>query len=60
MKSLAAAAGLAILVAGAPALAGGIAPQTPEVLIIDDTVASNGGILVPIMALVMALAAFSN
>lgn len=60
MKSLAAAAGLALLVAGTPALAGGMVADTPVAVIVDDTSNSDGGILVPIVALILfAVAAAS-
>lgn len=59
MKKLAAAAGLAVALAGAPAVAGGIA-ETPPAVVIDDTASSNGGILVPIVALVLFGFALSN
>ena len=57
MKSLAAAAGIALLAAGTPALAGGVAPVTPAPVVIDDTSNSDGGILVPILALIFFAAA---
>lgn len=58
MKKVAAAAGLACVLATAPAFAGGIA-QTPVEVVIDDTSSSNGGILVPILALIMFAAVAS-
>ncbi|MEM9317528.1 MAG: hypothetical protein AAGA70_00790 [Pseudomonadota bacterium] len=60
MKKLAAAAGIALLVSSAPALAGGIAPVMSEPVIVTETSSSAGGILVPIMALIMFAAALSN
>ena len=52
MKKLAVAAGFAIALAGAPVMAGGVV-ETPIQVVIDDTASSNGGILVPILALIM-------
>ncbi|MBF9029843.1 hypothetical protein HKCCE3408_05495 [Rhodobacterales bacterium HKCCE3408] len=61
MKSLAAAAGFAILATtAAPAFAGGMAPQTPAPVVIADTQTSDGGILVPILALIFFAATMSN
>ena len=59
MKKLAVAAGLALALSGAPVMAGGVA-VTPVDIVIDDTASSSGGILVPILALVMFAAALSG
>ena len=59
MKKLAVAAGFALALAGAPAVAGGVA-QTPVEVVVVDTATSNGGILVPIMAVILFAAALSN
>lgn len=58
MKKLAVAAGFAFALAGAPVMAGGVV-ETPMQVVIDDTVSSNGGILVPILALIMFAAVAS-
>ena len=60
MKKLAAAAGVAIALAAAPAVAGGVAPVTPVEVVVVDTQSSNGGILVPILAIILFAAAASN
>ncbi|MEM9756427.1 MAG: hypothetical protein AAF914_10555 [Pseudomonadota bacterium] len=60
MKKLAAAAGFALALAAAPAVAGGITPVTPEVVVIEDTATSNAGILVPILFLIFAIAGASS
>ncbi|MCR9067978.1 MAG: hypothetical protein NXH79_03960 [Rhodobacteraceae bacterium] len=55
MKKLALAAALAVLATGA--YAGGVAPVIEPVVIAEDTSTSAGGILVPILALLLIAAA---
>lgn len=60
MKKFAAAAGLAFVIAGAPAMAGGMATEMDRTVVVDDTGSSSGGILVPILALIMIGAALAD
>lgn len=60
MKKLALAATLAFAATGFSAQAGGVAPAMDPPVIIDDTVTSAGGILVPIVALIMFAAAVAD
>lgn len=59
MKKLAVAAGFAITLAAAPVMAGGVAVTPVEVVVVD-TASSNGGILVPILALILFAAAAAS
>ena len=60
MKRIAAASALSLALLAAPfaetATAGGMAPAMEPAVIIEDTASSNGGILVPIMFLIMVAA----
>jgi hypothetical protein len=60
MKRIAAATALSLALVSAPlfgtAQAGGMAPAMEPAVIIEDTSASNGGILVPILFLIMVAA----
>jgi len=60
MKRIAAATALSLALVTAtfsgPAQAGGMAPAMEPAVIIEDTSASNGGILVPILFLIMVAA----
>lgn len=60
MKHLAAAA-IALTLITSPALAGGVVePILDPVVIVEDTSSSNGGILVPILALIFVLTVVSG
>ncbi len=56
MKKLACAAALSLAVAAPAANASGyVQPHVPEVVVIEDTAASNQGIFVPIFALLLLI-----
>lgn len=56
MKRIAAATALSLALVSGSAHAGGIAPAMDPVVIVEDTSSSNGGILVPILFLIMVIA----
>jgi hypothetical protein len=56
MKRIAAATALSLALVSGTAHAGGMAPAMEPAVIIEDTASSNGGILVPVMFLIMVLA----
>ncbi|WP_224815087.1 hypothetical protein [Hasllibacter sp. MH4015] len=56
MKKLACAAALSLAVMAPTANASGyVQPHTPEVVVIEDTAASNQGIFVPVFALLLLI-----
>lgn len=56
MKRIAAATAISLALMSGTVHAGGMAPAMEPAVIIEDTASSNGGILVPIMFLIMMLA----
>ncbi len=56
MKNIAAATAVALALVAGSANAGGMAPHMEPAVIYEDTSTSNGGILVPIMFLIMVAA----
>ena len=57
MKRLVAASALSLALASGGAHAGGMTePMVPPAVVIEDTAASNGGILVPVLFLIFTLA----
>jgi hypothetical protein len=57
MKRLATATALSLAIAGGTAHAGGmVEPVTPPAVVVEDTAATGGGILVPVLFLIFTLA----
>ena len=56
MKHIVAASAISLALVAGTANAGGMAPVIEPAVIIEDTSASNGGILVPILFLIFAAA----